>query len=168
MVLKLNLAAAAVCLVLCGQARAEQPPLAELVSVEPVEAGINVTVPTGGCTKKADFDVSASQASKGAAKVEIRRLNRDFCKGYFPDGLKLLFTWDDLKLPAGTKLTVANLAAGPSAPSQAVTKVAHKKCYKSCKRSKAKMRHRKTRRAAGKPGPKKALHGHRRHARCHG
>lgn len=168
MVLKLKLAAGAVCLVLCAQAHAEQPPLAELMSVEPVETGINVTVPTGGCTKKADFEVSASQASKGAAKIEIRRLRRDSCKGYFPDGLKLLFTWDDLKLPAGTKLTVANLAPNRSAPPQATAKVSHKKFMKPCKRSKAKARHRRTRRAGGKAASKKALHGHRRHARYHG
>jgi hypothetical protein len=166
MLLKLKLAAGAVCLVLCAQARAEQPPLAELMSVEPVETGINVTVPTGGCTKKADFEASASQASKGAAKIEIRRLRRDSCKGYFPDGLKFSFTWDDLKLPPGTKLTVANLAPSRSAPLQATAKVSRKKCMKSCKRSKAKARHWRTRRAGYKGAPKKALHGHRHHGRC--
>ena len=166
MVLKLKLAAGAVCLVLAAQAHAEQARLAEVISAEPVEAGINVTVPTGGCTKKADFEVSASQASIGAAKIEIRRLKLDSCKGNFPDGLKLLFTWDDLKLPAGTKLTVANPVASRSGSPQSVAKAAHKRCGKVCKRAKAKMRHRKARRhAAGKAAPKKALHSHRHRPR---
>ncbi|MGA7328891.1 MAG: hypothetical protein WBX25_31500 [Rhodomicrobium sp.] len=42
--------------------------------------------------------ISAQPAPHGAARIEIRRLKADNCKGNFPAGLKLLFTWSDLKL----------------------------------------------------------------------
>ena len=82
--------------------------LERIVSAEPTPAGIAVTVPTGGCTKKADFDVSSSPVSGGKATVELRRTKPDTCKGNFPDGLKLQYTWTELNLPEGTQLSVKN------------------------------------------------------------
>ncbi len=138
MVSQYKVAAGAACLFIALEARAADAPLAEVVSAEQTEAGINVTVPTGGCTKKADFQTAAQPAGKGAARVEIRILKSDHCKGNFPDGLKLLFTWDDLKLAAGTKLTLANPAPGQAAQPEEVRKVsaaAPAKFKKRCKRS---------------------------------
>jgi len=89
-------------------AGAEPAPLAELLAAETTAAGLNVTVPTGGCTQKSDFDVTSRALAHGGASIEIRRLREDSCKGNFPDGLKLVFTWDDLKLPGPTKLTIKN------------------------------------------------------------
>ena len=80
----------------------------ELIAAEDTPAGITITVSTGGCTKKSDFEVSSSSLKNGEASVEFRRRNRDTCKGNFPDGTKLEFTWGDLKLPQGTKLLVKN------------------------------------------------------------
>ncbi len=94
-------------------AGAERVPLAELLVAETTDAGLSVTVPTGGCTQKSDFEIKASTVSNGGASVEIRRLRKDTCKGNFPEGLKLVFTWDDLKLPANTKLGVKNLINAP-------------------------------------------------------
>ncbi len=111
MVSKYKVAASAACLFFAVEARAAEAPLADIVAAEPTDAGINVTVPTGGCTKKADFQVASQPAAKGEARIEIHRLKSDYCKGNFPDGLKLLFTWDDLKLPAGTKLKLGNAVA---------------------------------------------------------
>ncbi len=96
------------CLLLATQLTMAAP-LADLISAEPAEGGLSVTVPTGGCTAKTDFEVSAQPAPHGAARIEIRRLKDDNCKGNFPAGLKLLFTWSDLKLPSGTRLIVKNL-----------------------------------------------------------
>ena len=164
-----RVAVGAFCFLVSAEADAEQPPLADLIAVQPTDAGINVTVPTGGCTKKADFEVTAHQASQAEAKIEIRRLKRDDCKGNFPDGLKLSFTWDDLKLPAGTKLTVAN--PGANAPVEATTARAvsvkkHKKLKKRCKRSKAGKRYCKagsTKHASHRP----ARRAHRHRVHCH-
>jgi hypothetical protein len=137
MISKVRVTAGAVCLILAADARSEQATLAEVLAFEPTQAGISVTVPTGGCTKKADFEVNSRQPVPGTAQVEFKRLKPDACKGNFPDGIKLTFSWDDLKLPAGTKLTVANPMAGQAAlvkdarPAQVT---AHKKLRKRCKR----------------------------------
>ena len=40
--------------------------------------------------------------------IELHRMYRDTCKGNFPEGLKLQFTWADIKLPKGTNVTVKN------------------------------------------------------------
>ena len=139
-----------------------------LMAAEPNDAGIKVTVPTGGCTKKADFAVSSHPVQGGAAQIEFKRLKPDDCKGYFPDGLKLLFTWDDLKLPAGTKLTVANPIGDQAVQPEPVRKAAakvHKKSRKKCKRSKKGKHHCKVRRARHarhKAAAKKAHHHHHR------
>ncbi|MFY9643185.1 MAG: hypothetical protein WCD20_14705 [Rhodomicrobium sp.] len=82
--------------------------LDEVMAVEATKTGVTLTVPTGGCTQKADFEVSSSPVTNGQAAVEFRRLFRDTCKGFFPEGLKLDFTWADLKLPEGTKVAVKN------------------------------------------------------------
>jgi hypothetical protein len=84
-----------------------------IISAEPTPAGIAVTVQTGGCTKKADFEVSAGPVSNGKATVELHRTKPDTCKGNFPDGLKLQYSWAELNLPQGTQLSVTNpLEAG--------------------------------------------------------
>ncbi len=168
MVSKYKVGAAALWLAAALPAYAGQAPLANLAAAAPTDAGLNVTVPTGGCTKKADFEVSAQPPSKGAARIEIRRLKIDYCKGNFPDGLKLSFTWDELKLPAGTKLTVVNKVEGrpaqPQEPRQVSVKP-HKKFKKKCKRKthgkRCKARHLRHR-------VHKAHAAHHRHRGTHG
>jgi hypothetical protein len=95
----------------CGGA-----PLEELLAAEATPAGIDVIVATGGCTKKSDFEINSSPITNGKASVELRRLSRDTCKGNFPNGLKLQFSWADLKLPEGTKLSIKNLGVQPNKP----------------------------------------------------
>jgi hypothetical protein len=89
-------------------AGAEPLPLAELLAAEATQAGLSVTVPTGGCTNKSDFSIASGPVSNAQASIEIRRLRADTCKGNFPEGVKLVFTWDDLKLPPQTKLAIKN------------------------------------------------------------
>ena len=82
--------------------------LERIVSTETTPAGIAVTVATGGCTRKADFEVTSSAVSGGKATVELRRTKPDTCKGNFPDGLKLQYTWAELNIPEGTQLSLKN------------------------------------------------------------
>ena len=84
--------------------------LEKIISSEPAPTGVTITVATGGCTEKADFQVSSSRVADGKATIELRRTKGDTCKGNFPDGLKLHYTWAELKLPEGTQITVKNLA----------------------------------------------------------
>jgi hypothetical protein len=85
----------------------------ELMAAEHTASGITITVETGGCTDKSDFEVASTPPKDGKASVEFRRLNKDSCKGFFPAGLKLDFTWADLKVPQGTKLVVKNPIESP-------------------------------------------------------
>jgi hypothetical protein len=122
------LIAAAVLLWLSQCARTESPSLAELLAAEPTRDGLTLTVPTGGCTKKSDFELISSPINRGGAVVEVRRPVPDFCKGNFPDGIKLAFSWAELKLPVHTKISVKNpvLAAGPSLQREARPVKSHK------------------------------------------
>jgi hypothetical protein len=99
-------------------ARAEPAPLAELLAAETTKDGLALTVPTGGCTKKSDFELTSSPVKNGAAVVEVRRLAPDVCKGNFPNGLKLSFSWAELKLPEHAKMSVKNPVASVRLPPQ--------------------------------------------------
>jgi hypothetical protein len=94
----------------------------ELVAAEKTPSGITITVETGGCTKKSDFEVDSSPVKNGEASIEFRRLSEDTCKGNFPDGVKLDFTWADLKLPQGTKFSIKNRVEHPVATESPVKK----------------------------------------------
>jgi hypothetical protein len=89
-------------------AQAEPAPLTNLIGAEATESGIDVTVPTGGCTKKEDFEVTSQSLGGGKAVVTVRRLKPDDCKGNFPSGLKLTFTWSELRLPEHTRISFKN------------------------------------------------------------
>ncbi len=84
--------------------------LERVIAAEPTPAGITITVATGGCAKKADFEIASSPVTDGKASIELRRTKPDPCKGNFPDGLKLQFGWAELKLPEGTQLALKNVA----------------------------------------------------------
>jgi hypothetical protein len=93
---------------LCPAAASQE--LERVIAAEPTPAGITITVATGGCAKKADFEIASSPVTDGKASIELRRTKPDHCKGNFPDGLKLQFGWAELKLPEGTQLALKNVA----------------------------------------------------------
>lgn len=167
MVVRYMIAACAGALIAATPARAGNAPLAEIKASEANEAGVNVTVPTGGCTSKTDFEVSTHAGAAGITDVEFRRLNQDTCKGNFPEGVKLQFTWGDLKVPAGTKVAVKNpvetahKVALVSTPKSAKLKK-KKKVVKRCLRSKHRKHGCVTHRARHH-----ARHLHRHHRRHH-
>jgi hypothetical protein len=68
-------------------------------------AGIEVNVPTGGCTRRSDFSIEAVRTD-GRASVVIRRRVPDECKGHFPAGTWIRFTWKELGLTPGIPVTV--------------------------------------------------------------
>ncbi len=92
---------------ICPAAASQE--LERVIAAEPTPAGIAITVATGGCAKKDDFQIASSPVDNGKATIELRRTKPDLCKGNFPDGLKLQFGWAELKLPDGTQLTLKNV-----------------------------------------------------------
>jgi hypothetical protein len=105
-------AALIVCVLIClgvGGGSVQARPVEKLLSAETGADGINVTMRTGGCTSKSDFAVNARPTGGNRADVEFNRLHPDDCKGNFPGGLKLFYSWSELKLPAGTAIVFKNL-----------------------------------------------------------
>jgi hypothetical protein len=99
---------AAVPLFFAQAVRAESAALEKLLAAKPTKTGLALTVSTGGCTKKTDFEIKSHRIKKRVASVEVRRVTPDACKGNFPDGMKLSFSWSELKVPNKTKILVKN------------------------------------------------------------
>lgn len=57
---------------------------------------VEINVPTNGCTEKNSFSVKVD----GSGKVELRRVEPDPCKGWFPSGEWVAYTWSELGLDA--------------------------------------------------------------------
>jgi hypothetical protein len=108
-------------------AKAESVALETLLAAKPTKSGLTLTVSTGGCTKKSDFEIASHRIRKGVASIEARRLMPDVCKGNFPDGMKLSFTWAELKVPKKTKILIRNPIErqGRSARNHRSTSVRH-------------------------------------------
>jgi len=94
--------------------RAEPPALERLLSAKPTKKGLTLTVSTGGCTEKADFQITSHRTGSRVASIEVRRLTPDACKGNFPDGMTLSFSWKELKLPKKTTISIKNPVEHPS------------------------------------------------------
>ena len=93
----------------CGPAaRAEPAALEKLLAAKRTNAGIMLTVSTGGCTKKTDFEVTSHRITRRVTSIEVRRLTPDVCKGNFPEGMNLLFSWSELKVSNRTKILIEN------------------------------------------------------------
>jgi|SRR5208337_3676963 len=88
--------------------QAEPAVLEKLLAVKFTKMGVTLTVWTGGCTKKSDFEIMSRRLKKRVVSIEVRRLAPDVCKGNFPDGVKLLFSWSELRAPNRTKILLRN------------------------------------------------------------
>lgn len=68
---------------------------------------ITIQVPTGGCTSKETIGLTLDRTSpmEGAFFVKIP----DECKGLFPNGVKLTYTFAELGLKTGDRLVIKNV-----------------------------------------------------------
>ena len=77
----------------------------EILGFRVTPDGLEIRVPSGGCTSKEHFRLHASK-NGGTAKIDIDRLQPDRCKGFFPDGKAFNYTWDELGVPPGAPLDI--------------------------------------------------------------
>ncbi len=84
---------------------AQQQNLEEIFLANPNNEGIEITVYTGGCTDKSDFNIIVEKAESN--KISLIRKIKDNCKANIPP-LPIQFTWEDLKLLKNSKLIIAN------------------------------------------------------------
>jgi hypothetical protein len=60
--------------------------------VRSASVGVEVNVPTNGCTKKEDFQIVSNENEA----LVLRRTKIDMCKGLFPEGTWITFTKGEL------------------------------------------------------------------------
>jgi hypothetical protein len=79
-----------------------------ILGYERDEGGLEVRVPTGGCTSKGDFGIEKNTVGTNHNFITIIRNREDFCKGYFPEGTLLHFSWAELGLNLHEGFSVTN------------------------------------------------------------
>lgn len=72
------------------------------------ENSITIRVAASGCTTKEYFDVDIDHEGGEKFTIEFERVRRDYCKMMQPDGEKLTWTYTELGLPAGSKVSLEN------------------------------------------------------------
>ena len=76
-----------------------------------LEDRIIFRVHTGGCTSKSSFEVEVNKGVTGMPPymITLFRTVPDPCKGYFPEGIEITFTFEELGIEKGSELLVINL-----------------------------------------------------------
>lgn len=71
---------------------------------------IQVRVASNGCTDADSFDVAVEPepGAQGAYRLAIKRVERDSCRGYKPEGERVEFSRVELGVPAEAAVTFAN------------------------------------------------------------
>jgi len=95
----------------------DQPQTPETASlpghVEPVHAAVIAQnqaafwVSSNGCTAKADIQPVVRQSSEGPI-ITLRRIKEDRCRDLQPEGVEMRWSFEELGLANGTRLSVEN------------------------------------------------------------
>ena len=71
-----------------------------------VEGGVvKVLVSSSGCTSAAYFEMSRKDA-EGGSRIELKRIRRDACKAFFPEGRWVAFPAIAVPAPGGPVLHI--------------------------------------------------------------
>lgn len=79
-----------------------------IFSAEVSKDALIVRVASNGCTKAESFDVDVDKRASEHYVVQVDRKKPDLCKAYLPDGVSLTFTFEELEIPAGALVRLAN------------------------------------------------------------
>jgi hypothetical protein len=80
----------------------------ELISAQVTPQGVQVAVPTGGCTEKRDIQFTVEKIAPDVASIRFTRLVPDDCKGSFPEGQPLSYNWAELGLTPHVAIRFVN------------------------------------------------------------
>jgi hypothetical protein len=94
--------------------QAAPAPLEKLLGARQTKDGLTVTVVTGGCTKKSDFEIITRHRKRNTVVIELHRVTSDDCKGNFPEGIKMNFSRKELKVGNNSKITLRNEIEKPA------------------------------------------------------
>ena len=73
---------------------------------------IIVTVSSNGCTEKDFIEVDVEKDGHNHFEVEFERVRKDHCKAYLPEGVTLVYTFQELGIPAGSTVEIENQVRG--------------------------------------------------------
>lgn len=81
-----------------------------LLGVKMDSENLELTVATGGCTKKGDFAVEVNKGFTGKPPylLTVRRTKPDACKAMMPDGTVIQFSKEELGLSGIVEMTLTN------------------------------------------------------------
>jgi hypothetical protein len=80
--------------------------LEPLLGVIFLKSGIVFQVTSTGCTQKSDFDLQVLESYP--LQLRLIRINPDLCDAYIPLGERIFYSYSELGLLSGTKLSVMN------------------------------------------------------------
>jgi hypothetical protein len=72
-----------------------------------IDKGLEILLPSGGCTSERDFVAAVDPAN--TARLLLKRLRRDDCKAFHPDGLWIPFSSPPVGPDAARALTVIEI-----------------------------------------------------------
>ncbi|MAK60687.1 MAG: hypothetical protein CMK09_06885 [Ponticaulis sp.] len=77
-------------------------------SADITDGEIAVRVAASGCTTKEFFDVDVDREDGNRFTIELDRERRDYCEMHQPNGETLTWTFSELGIPEGAKVTLLN------------------------------------------------------------
>lgn len=72
-------------------------------------SGITFQVTSGGCTNKNTLEVKILETSP--VQLQLVRTKPDFCEAFFPYGVQITYTFEELGLSSGSKFVISNKVA---------------------------------------------------------
>ena len=86
--------------------------LPDLKAVDIGGADVTIRIASNGCTNKDTVDASVDQDGKNEYEIAFDRIKEDNCRAFFPNGIELTWSYEELGIPAGAYVRVLNDIAG--------------------------------------------------------
>ena len=86
--------------------------LPDLKAVDIGDADVTIRIASNGCTNKDTVDASVDQDGKNEYEIAFDRIKEDNCRAFFPNGIELTWSYEELGIPAGAYVRVLNDIAG--------------------------------------------------------
>ena len=86
--------------------------LPDLRAVNIGDTGVTIRMDSNGCTNKETVEASVDQDGRNEYEIGFDRTREDNCRAYFPNGVELTWSYDELGIPEGAHVRVLNDIAG--------------------------------------------------------
>ena len=65
-------------------------------------------VPSNGCTDKDSFKTDIDLLEEQEYALKVTRVKDDNCKAFLPEGVSMEYGFEELRVPAGARITILN------------------------------------------------------------